>query len=357
MKLHIGVNDRFLEIFINNAKESSNLSDHHFLIYGNPELPFSDNFSFENLTFVDKLNHSDDIIDKINQSTVIYIHFLSEEVSLFLSTFDLSNKKLVWIFWGTDGFSLPEISKQLKDPARSIFYNLAKDVRDYFFKRKSKSAKYLILPKINYFAHYIDEDFEMMRSLLAEDVQFLNFSYGVNESIIIDKPLLGDDILVGNSASITNYHLFAFNKIEAGHSTSKIHCPLSYGGQPDYVNQMIAEGKKRFGTRFIPYTEKMKSAAFHNIVLSQAKFAFMCNNRSQAWGNIMQLLWQGSSVLMLKQNNLFKFLKRNGFHVFDAEKEKFISLSQNQMIENRQKLNQLFSLNAMKDNYNLLLSI
>jgi len=357
MKLHIGVNDRFLEIFINNARASSDLSDHHFLIYGNPELPFSENFSFENLTFLDKLNQSDDIIDKIYHSTVIYIHFLSEEVSLFLSTFDLRNKKLVWIFWGTDGFSLPEIARKLKDPTRSVFYNLAKDIRDLFFKRNSTSAKYLILPKINYFAHYIAEDFEMMRSVLADNVKFLNFSYGVNESIIIDKPLLGDDILVGNSASLTNFHLFAFTKIKAGHSTNIIHCPLSYGGHPDYVNQLIAEGKKRFGNSFIPYTEKMKSVDFHNTVLSHAKFAFMCNNRSQAWGNIMQLLWQGSSVFMLKQNNLFKFLKRNGFHVFDAEEGKLISLSQNQIIENRQKLNQFFSLKEMKNNYNILLSI
>jgi hypothetical protein len=132
---------------------------------------------------------------------------------------------------------------------------------------------------------------------------------------------------------------------------------LSYGGQPDYVNKVILEGKKRFATRFIPYTEKMNSSAFHDKVLSLAKFAFMCNNRSQAWGNIMQLLWQGSSVFMLKQNNLFNFLKRNGFHVFDAEKDSFTSLSLNQINENRQKLNQLFSLKAMKANYNLLLSI
>jgi hypothetical protein len=308
MKLHIGVNDRFLEIFINNAKSSSDLSNHHFLIYGNPELPFSDNFSFENLAFVDKLNHSDDMIDKINQSTVIYIHFLSEEVSLFLSKFDLINKKLVWIFWGTDGFSLPQISKQLKDPSRSFFYNLAKGIRDLFIKRKSNSAKYLILPKINYFAHYIVEDFEMIRSILADNVQFLNFSYGVNESIIIDMPLLGDDILVGNSASNTNYHLFAFEKIKQKHSAIEIHCPLSYGGHPDYVNQVILEGKKRFGTSFIPYTEKMKSEVFHNRVLSKTKIAFMCNNRSQAWGNIMQLLWQGSSVFMLIHMTGYLFL-------------------------------------------------
>ena len=94
MKLHFGINDRFVEQFIETSFSLKSIEDHRFVIYGPVEIPFRHSQIFSNIIFTNRLSQDDNkLIELVNLSSSIYIHFLSYEVIEFLQKFDLSAKK------------------------------------------------------------------------------------------------------------------------------------------------------------------------------------------------------------------------------------------------------------------------
>jgi thiamine pyrophosphokinase len=85
----------------------------------------------------------------------------------------------------------------------------------------------------------------------------------------------------------------------------------------------------------------------------------MPHNRSQAWGNIMQLLWQGSKVYMFESNNLYKFLKQKGFQIFKLTEKSYKTFSTVKIdVEmNKKLLQQHFGLSNLKNSYKEILSL
>ena len=192
------------------------------------------------------------------------------------------------------------------------------------YKQELAREKRRALGRIDYFIPVLKSEYD--RALAENDwfrpSHFAWSSYGRMTDLggANTEPAFlseGTDILVGNSATLTNNHLEVFSlleRLDLG-GTSRIVCPLSYGGDPWYKEKILIEGERRFGNRFRPLTEFLDSDSYLEI-LSSVKVAFMNHRRQQALGNINLLLEIGRRVYMNADSLLFDELKRRG-HVIE----------------------------------------
>lgn len=363
MKLHLAVNSGFIQKFSEIAKNIDSDNEHFFIVYGEQMTgQIIDKKSLhKNFVIVEKLTETSNLVDSfINQVSTIHIHFLSNEVINFLNNFNIVNKKLIWYFWGADVFSLPEIYTKIKQYRTDNFKAFLGRCKQIIKPTVTGKKKLDFIKKIDFIAHYSIDDYSLLQPLLKKEASLKYFTYGVIDFVIdYDTKVVGRDILLGNSASQNNHHLYAIKKFLPKGINRTIYCPLSYGGNTLYTTKIIDAGKKKFGNLFIPLTNLIDTKIYHSEILSQAEFAVMPHNRSQAWGNIMQLLWQGCKVFMLPTNNLYKFLKEKGFQVFELTEFSLLDLNKYQVdVEyNRQLLQEHFAMKSLNKYYKDILAI
>lgn len=347
MKLHLAVNSGFIQMFANISENIDATNEHHFIVYGEQmtgqvidKTKLKSNFVITN-----SLESDNEMINNwVEKSTTIYIHFLTDAVINFLEKFNINKKKIVWFFWGADAFSMPEIYRKLKHYRTDKIKALGGTLKSLFIKKKSAEIKLKFLQKIDFFAHYSMDDFNLIKPLLHRNASFKYFTYGVVESFIDNTySLQGNNILFGNSASRNNNHIYTIQKILPENLDINIICPLAYGADAEYIKEVSLAGKKRFGQKFITFTDLIETKKYNKEVLGSCEFAILPHNRSQAWGNVMQLLWQGSKVFMFPSNNLYKFLKQKGFQIFELNKSALLNVKSFKIdVEHNRKLLKLF---------------
>lgn len=363
MKLHLAVNSGFIQKFAEITKAIDLTNEHFFIVYGEQmtgQIIDTNNLN-DNFLKVGKLEETQKKVsiffDKI---TTIHIHFLSNEVIKFLNHFNISNKKIVWYFWGADAYSLPEVYTKIKQFRTDYLREFLGKIKQTIKPLTSDTTKLSFIKKIDFVAHYSVDDFSLIKPLLKPTATFKYFTYGAIEYVLdFEATQKGNDILLGNSASSNNHHIYTLNKLLSSNLKQKIYCPLSYGGSKSYVSKVINVGKKKFGNNFIALTELIDTDTYHKEILTKADVALMPHNRSQAWGNVMQLLWQGSKVFMFPSNNLYKFLQQKGFEVFELTKKtckEFGAIKVNAE-HNKNLLQQHFSLSNLSPNYKEVLSL
>ncbi len=144
-------------------------------------------------------------------------------------------------------------------------------------------------------------------------VDFLHFA-GSADSVQKTGEL---KILAGNSGNPTNLHHEMLSKLEPlKDSDIRIYCPLSYSGDPDYINSVEAMGKQIFGGKFVPMREMLDPVKYLNL-LCEIDVAIMNHDRQQGLGNILPLLYFGKKVFMRSGTSSFEYLKSIGCHLFD----------------------------------------
>jgi hypothetical protein len=125
----------------------------------------------------------------------------------------------------------------------------------------------------------------------------------------------GTNILIGNSADPSNNHFEVFGMLEVSKDQDiKIYTPLSYGNQ-GYAKQVINEGKKRFGAKFVPLTEHLPFDVYLEL-LGKIDIAIFNHQRQQAMGNIRILLGYGKKVFMNQKLTSAQSLKKDGIKTF-----------------------------------------
>jgi len=370
MKLHLTHDDKFIDAFIEKTHELE-YKNHHFYIYSkstNKNLTFVKNKNIKRIS-VDSLNNGSLTIEKYE---TVYIHYFADELIDFVIK-NGDKTKFVWVFWGADAFDLPSFNKNFLAPQTSLIYkkNIAKVspglkglISKWFRLYKENRGikrKMLAARKFDYFAHYIPEDYELVSNKLKLNARFIHFTYGSLE-VFAPKQLnnhLGQNILIGNSANPANNHVDAFLQLSKSKNlTAKsIYCPLSYSGTEDYKSIVLLSGAKYFNNQFKPLIDFIPKTEYTTI-LNSIGFAIMPHYRSQAFGNIIQLLWQGAHVFFSNKNNLFLYLKEHGLHISTIESGiQIVPLQSSKIDHNRKQLEMILGKLAVKNNYKNLLSL
>jgi dTDP-N-acetylfucosamine:lipid II N-acetylfucosaminyltransferase len=267
----------------------------------------------------------------------IILHGITDiNSTVFLSS--VNKDKFIGILWGAELYTdenFPErsfkgdltASLKMPDPKFSISERFKESIRKIIYPKNvtQKDASKLAASALSFFSVPYMEEFVYFkeRKLISEECRLIPFTYYPLEYIMQSNEsteINGNDILLGNSASLTNNHLEAFQRLKTLKIDSrKIVVPLSYGNSL-YADYIQAKGTELFNENFKPLRKFMALADYAK-ELSSCGIVIMNHFRQQAVGNIFMMIWYGSKVYLNESNTVFHYLQRIGIRVFSIEND------------------------------------
>ena len=148
------------------------------------------------------------------------------------------------------------------------------------------------------------------------------FNYSLKETLgdLYGSPYSkGNGILVGNSASLSNNHLYVLeylSKIDIGNS--EIIMSLSYGGNPRYRKEIVANYNKQFPGKINCLLNYMPLSEYNRLFL-KLKAMVMAAWRQESIGTIVMGLYLGLKIYMSNKSPLYLSLKEEGFFLYTIE--------------------------------------
>jgi len=269
---------------------------------------------------------------------------------------------IAWIFFGQELYNtfrrfrlkvlLPETRKYVR-LTTDFYLELIKPLYRKLIGRKTNESYVRdCLKRINFFATPQEKTYQFLYDQGMTKARYVDFSYySIEESVgkeLLEKKVSGNDILVGNSASLTNNYFDTFDLLSRnGIDNKNIVVPLSYG---DFrVGKRVKKaGYKKFGDSFHPISDFLPRAEYNQLMLG-CSFVIMNHLRPQARGNIVTALWLGAKVFMNKENLFYHELVEKGLIVFpvsdieDKRGEAFQMITIEELEKNRKILSELYS--------------
>lgn len=328
--LHIGSAGTIMIPFVKFVNQNFNPKNHVFML--DPEkghdIPEEENvISLGRLPRI--LRHVPRLWGMYRAEKVILHGLFDSRLILLLMLQPWLLKKCYWTIWGGDLYDHQLGEKDLKWKLRE------------FVKQRT-------IRKIGHFITHIHGDYELAQQWYGARGQWHEcFMYPSNlyrECPITPKLHEGTNILLGNSASSTNNHLDALEKLRpfAGENI-RIYCPLSYGDAA-YGDKIATAGKEMFGDKFIALREFMPLDKYLEL-LTDIDVAVFNHNRQQGMGNITTLLGLGKIVYMRSNITSYEALQRLGIRVRDIDKFK---ITENNTAEDVFKVADYFSPSRLK---------
>lgn len=329
--LHLSACDKFIPPFIAFIKENFNLSQHKFLLLSG----MSENLlERDKNIFLAKNTHTSLIyyylltIVQMHRAKKIILHGLFDfRLVCILFCMPWLLKKCYWALWGGDLYIY-------KSSVKNFHWRLRE-----FFRRP-------VIKRLGYIITYIKGDFELAQKWYHSNAKYIEcILYPSNlATFISSKPSdhKGIKILLGNSGSPSNNHLELFEGLQQFKDEDiLIYVPLTYGEQ-SYIDQVIYDGKKKFGDKFIPLTEHVSHSEYLSFLCTIDIAAFN-HYRQQAMGNIISLLGLGKKVFINSHITTWPFFLSKNISVFDIKNFNIAFIDQEIAINNIARIKQNFS--------------
>jgi hypothetical protein len=309
--------------------------------------------TFEPLRYDSTIAPPPHMLAQIAHYDAIFVHYLTPAARLIIDKAPKATR-IIWLGWGADYYhlicdqdnlytdatkiflskivtkssttrNLDTLSDILKSARKGIL-NPSWAVRRYAALRRlhhigpGQPGERNLLTSITDFAPVITNDYDAIK-LNNPDFppRLATWNYPSIESVSRSRTqyVAGKNILVGNSATPENNHIDTLQLIhKVANSERKIICPLSYG-QPSYGEAIATEGRKLFGSRFIPLRQFMDAESY-TTALHSCSIAAMNHIRQQALGNILMMLWMGAHVFLNRRSPVIHEMKRLGIHLLDV---------------------------------------
>lgn len=163
----------------------------------------------------------------------------------------------------------------------------------------------------------------------------------------------GADVLVGNSASYSNNHLYVLTFLKKLEKDFKILMPLSYGGTEKYKKDVLYAYNMAFPNRVNALLSYMPLHEYNNVFLGLNSM-ILSAWRQESIGTIFMGLYLGIRIYMSEKSPLYRSLKGMGFDIFTVEGSDLqlidIPLSLDARKNNRELLLEQFNEERIKDN-------
>jgi hypothetical protein len=174
--------------------------------------------------------------------------------------------------------------------------------------------------EIEFISTVLPYEFEIIKKEFNLTAKYIDYNYSVNKFNSDLSMPLGDSILIGNSATLSNNHLDIFDIIK--NTNSKMIVPLSYGayGYQDYKERVIYQGNKLFKDNFHAIKSFLPIQEYDKILMS-CNTMIMYHIRQQALGNIYMALYLGMRVFLNKKSITYKYMNDIGMIIFELEKD------------------------------------
>lgn len=328
---HLSNDEKFLDYVIENC-EAIAPCEGIYAVKSNKQ-----KFQYVKSTVTTRVASVEDALELLKSNAdikYVYIHFLMDWSIDFVLKLP-ANLKVVWVFWGADGYALPRLRKynylsatrkfvKSLDPGKhTIFHEIYRSL----FRTESKLRK--AIKRLDYCATWVEQDFDLIKPY-NEKIKFIMFS---NNSV---EQLLGDvldfkvnqntnksQVFIGNSGHPTNNHLEVFELFKTQPKYELV-LPLSYGN-PVYIERLNNIGYQWFGERYKPLTSFMDKDQYHQLMLG-SDCIVMNHTRQQGANNTLVALWCARPVFMNSVSTLYQTYKNWGVTVFDIDDlPKFLS--------------------------------
>lgn len=310
MNYHLIPDEKFTDKVIEFL--SNNYANNYFIIYNEGKKFYKGNYS-NALKVNNVFDKEKEILDRLNKANRIFLHgFGAEQIILFFNKHINLMRKSVVIIWGGDLYNDHIFLEK--------HHKLCLRLRIWMLMKKR------IVSKAPYFMTFTCSDYGKAKEWFGANGQQFDCLYPSNldkkmlETIkeVPDKEII--NILVGNSAAETNNHIEALRLIKK-YSTNdiKVFCPLSYGGNSDYINKVISIGKAMFGNKFIPLMDYM-SIEDYSKFLANIDVALLIFDRQQATANLEILAYYGAKIYLKSTCALWEhYVKRDACAFFDVK--------------------------------------
>jgi len=293
--LHVMILDKFLPSFIDFIDEHFGRENHHYVFITSEKYEYGLTKE-HNVEFL----HTDDdifitLLECMIQAKKIILHGLwRDKIDLLLYSNQTLLKKCYWVMWGGD-FYFPETKSVMrKEVIKKMGHCIPVNYGDYLYIKEHYTSSAIYHECLNY-----------PRSIL---IQNKDFSVERNKDNV-------KKVLVGNSATQTNFHFEIFDKLR-GTNNIEVYVPLSYGDK-DYAKEVIAYGRKCF-QYFYPLVHSMDSSSYQ-LFLETMDVAIFKHNRQQAVSTMMSLLGMGKTVYMSKIPTTWEMFAHLGMFIKDID--------------------------------------
>lgn len=263
--------------------------------------------------------------------TKVIVHFLNYPKILFIERFIPKVIPCYWVIWGGDlynGFLKNKGYELYYKPDSFVSFFCPLNIRQFLFnilKKPYIEYKSLLFIKKRVTHFVTDTDFAIAQKYIGKyikGVQVKGFMYYPIDVILgklINARASGNIIWIGNSASFTNNHLYAFEYLShLNVSGKKILTPLSYGGTNKYINHIEKEGQKKWGDSYQSITKYLFLDKYNELMSSAEIFIFP-SWRQEAVGNILVALYLGAKVFLSKRSTLVEYFHNMGVKIFILE--------------------------------------
>lgn len=234
--------------------------------------------------------------------------------------------KCYWVIWGGD------------------LYCHESSEGDSAWRSRERWRRFVI-SRIGHLVTFFDGEFELAKKWYrARGMHRKSFTYPSNVFKDTKAPrerCATINIQVGNSATPTNQHFLALEKLSRFKGENiRIYVPLSYGDH-EYAREVADYGVSIFGEKLVPLFDFMP---YHEYLeyLETIDIAVFNHNRQQGVGNIISLLGMGKTIYMSSEVTSWASLRDMGLQLFDVEKLDLARLSSGQVEENRRIVSECF---------------
>lgn len=321
MIVHLIRDDKFIDSALREFERSAPGKNRAVLLAAPKQL----NYVSSEVSFVNETQ----AISIVKESDAVVCHGLIKRFYPVLEELP-ADTPVAWLGWGFDYYSgllEPAFPNGLLQPQTK---NLVEDAKPKKGRahRLTRAFQHLvsrsggvdrrrakIIDRINSFSPVLEAEYDLAVSCQPGfSPDYLPWNYGVAEDdfALGASKALGEDILVGNSATPENNHLEAFAYIAERFDLAgrRIIVPLSYGKQW-YRDRVVEEGYRLFGDKFVPLLDFMPKQDYLAL-MDSCGYVFMNHIRQQAVGNLLIALLKGARIFLNTNNPCHSWLSKEG---------------------------------------------
>lgn len=275
--------------------------------------------------------------------THIIAHYLTMDMIDFIKSAPM-NIHVCWEVYGADLYNQFLVPNGFElfytNPIKYDKYGVFRRRLPFLFKLalEIKGHKYQFDFQINKQFNYISQRINSIQHGCYYDAAFIEqyaskkihsyevFNYSLSEVLgnLKETPFFdGDTIMVGNSASYSNNHLYVLNLLKGMELNNKLRFTLvmSYGGSKQYVSEVENAYNSFFPQKVEVLTDYLPLRLYNQLFLS-VKSMIMSAWRQESIGTIIMGFYLGIKIFMSEKSPLYKWFVDCGFKVFAIETTK-----------------------------------